>query len=222
MYASDTDEDDLGPMERRSRGDSVLGGECSRQGSFAGERPASTRSKGDSVLGGEVSPETRSRMAEQEMALLKEANRRRIEAGEELSPATISKMAEQEAALQREVDRHQQEDANDTHFEDEEEAESDDADEPERGLIEQEFSSNTDSKEADNSESSITVPLTVGEPEWQTSQITSESKSTALPKVRSLQDTPEPTPAQVKQTPIPRPVREPKPFDPKDVRDRYG
>lgn len=101
MYGSDTDEESImreardedeyrEEENRRSKGDSVLGGATSRhnsvsdglsargshgdslmsgvsrQGSF--ENIERVRSKGDSVLGGEVSPRTRSRLSESELA----------------------------------------------------------------------------------------------------------------------------------------------------------
>lgn len=104
MYGSDTDEESImrearEEENRRSKGDSVLGGATSRhnsvsdgmsvrgshgdsvmsgmsrRGSFELER---IRSHGDSVLGGEMSPETRSKMAEQEMALQRELDLQRM------------------------------------------------------------------------------------------------------------------------------------------------
>lgn len=104
MYGSDTDEESImrearEEENRRSKGDSVLGGATSRHnsvsdgmsvrgshgdsvmsgmsrhGSFDLER---IRSHGDSVLGGEMSPETRSKMTEQEMALQRELDLQRM------------------------------------------------------------------------------------------------------------------------------------------------
>lgn len=104
MYGSDTDEESImrearEEENRRSKGDSVLGGATSRhnsvsdgmsvrgshgdsvmsgmsrRGSFELER---IRSHGDSVLGGEMSPETRSKMTEQEMALQRELDLQRM------------------------------------------------------------------------------------------------------------------------------------------------
>jgi len=92
MYGSDTDEEILEhptseDESRRSKGDSVLGGATSRQGSvsdeggaradsalggvsrkasFADDRERERRSAGDSVLEGDVSSSVRSRMVEQE------------------------------------------------------------------------------------------------------------------------------------------------------------
>lgn len=104
MYGSDTDEESImrearEEENRRSKGDSVLGGATSRhnsvsdgmsirgshgdsvmsgmsrRGSFELER---IRSHGDSVLGGEMSPETRSKMTEQEIALQRELDLQRM------------------------------------------------------------------------------------------------------------------------------------------------
>lgn len=105
MYGSDTDEESImrearEEENRRSKGDSVLGGATSRhnsvsdgmsirgshgdsvmsgmsrRGSFELER---IRSHGDSVLGGEMSPETRSKMTEQEIALQRELDLQRMD-----------------------------------------------------------------------------------------------------------------------------------------------
>lgn len=110
MYGSDTDEESImrearEEENRRSKGDSVLGGATSRHNSVSDElsnrgshgdsvmsgvsRHGSfehelerIRSKGDSVLGGEVSPRTSSKAAEQEMALQRELELQRMK-GEE-------------------------------------------------------------------------------------------------------------------------------------------
>lgn len=105
MYGSDTDEETImrearAEENRRSKGDSVLGGVTSRHNSVSEEASARgshgdslmsgvsrqgsfeheierVRSKGDSVLGGEVSPMTRSKISEQEMALQRELDLQR-------------------------------------------------------------------------------------------------------------------------------------------------
>lgn len=106
MYGSDTDEESImrearEEENRRSKGDSVLGGATSRHNSVSdgmsirgshGDSVMSgmsrresfehelerIRSHGDSVLGGEISPGARSNMAEQEVALQRELDLQRM------------------------------------------------------------------------------------------------------------------------------------------------
>lgn len=76
MYGSDTDEEEMYTSgqeseHRRSKGDSVLGGSRSRQGSYS---DSVFRNKGDSVLGDD-SPGSRSRNSDQEDRLQGELDR---------------------------------------------------------------------------------------------------------------------------------------------------
>lgn len=126
MYGSDTDEESIRreareEENRRSKGDSVLGGATSRHnsisdgmsvrgshgdsvmsgmsrgGSFELER---IRSHGDSVLGGEMSPETRSKMTEQEMALQRELDLQRTGQADHIQRREENEMEVKEAGDQ--------------------------------------------------------------------------------------------------------------------------
>lgn len=71
MYASDSEDDFNEPDEnRRSKGDSVLGGATMEDSGY--------RSKGDSVLGGARSPQSMNRRSEHEVMLANEIDHKRI------------------------------------------------------------------------------------------------------------------------------------------------
>ncbi|KAL7273281.1 hypothetical protein RUND412_003873 [Rhizina undulata] len=226
MYASDSDEDDAFSSEgnRRSHGDSVLGGATSRQGSIADDASSYRRSKGDSVLGGSSSSKHSS---------FAEENVRRSKGdsvlGGDVSPETRIRMQDQEAILLKEAEQYSDQESPEA------KAERDDGREENKTEVEKE-----ELNETQKSTPEINSPPDETELVDPVSESTESPVNSEEPTIETtIESSQSPLPAPIKEgenmPPNPPPEPQPKPAPepeielpvveetlPVDARDRYG